>query len=230
MPNLRQSEIRLTVLCILFSAVLFCGVLLTSPISTTLAMPKQSVSAQATVPPQPTAPPPPVVYTQVLDRGDSFDEKDQVGLVVSNNSCLTEPLTVTVGLYNYNPLTSTYPISAPFVAYGGFRQIRVQGVDCSDPICGHTLTTQFWYPTGAQNYRLFYWDPFAREWKWVNQSMAPASYDQYLTTFFNCSNSLPPLTDFGAGVVFAWGYTTTAPSPTVDVFLPIIEQNYSPTP
>jgi uncharacterized repeat protein (TIGR01451 family) len=215
-----SNATRLAIISVLFGVTLLGMMLVVLSNGDAMAMPSQVILAQATVPPQPTAPPPPLTFTKELTRGGCLSQTNQIGLAVCNNSCPTTPVTVTVGLYDGNPLVGTYPISAPFVALGGFREMRVQGIDCSDPTCASLLTAQFWYPGGAQNYKLWYWDPFDEHWKWVNQTMSPLSvltYTQHVNTFFDCSNSQPSLSLLGAGMVFALGYTTTAEVPALSL-------------
>ena len=204
-----------------------------------LAMPIQQVVAlnsgapmavplYQTIPPLPPIPP----VTDVLCRGEMLDAQDQFGLVVKNESCLTECLTVTVGIYPSNPITADFPITGAFEAFGGYRYMRVQDPDCSDPSCAHLVTAKFYYtPTTASQYRLWYWDSLASEWRRVNESMEVGSLaypdDAWTSEAFYCDMSVPELADLPYGIVFAWGYTKTGVLPGEDCYLPIIFKEYS---
>lgn len=188
----------------------------------------QDVPPYPTVPPQPTVIPP---VTERLDRGETLDKQDDLGLIVKNESCLTDPLTATIGIYSTNPITSYFPITGSFEAFGGYRYMRIVGTDCSDPTCAHLITAKFFYtPTSASEYNLWYWDWWAQKWRRVNEAVAMDSQtfpdDAWTFEVFNCDGSVPGLEDLSAGIVFAWGYTTTGPV-SGDIYLPIIYKDFT---
>ncbi len=220
--------------CIVWTIILG-GIFLAVPAHQILAMPDASMDAAVsdippvpTAPPQPTAPPPPTEDHKVLGPGDQLDHRNDWGIEIINRSCPTSPLTVTVGVYPYNPMTATYPITGPFQAYDRYWNVRATGANDTDPTCLHSLTAQFCFPLSATQYSLFYWNPLAELWQRVGIGPLLQSYDVcYNTTFL--SDSVPSLMQLDAGLVFAWGYTKTGHLVSNDVYLPIIMRNYSRT-
>jgi len=228
--QLRRRECWLVLMLIIWGTLL--GVAF-------LAVPIQDVVALGgpglqDVPPYPTVPPPPTVVppvTEPLDRGETLNEQEDFGLIVRNVSCLVDPVTATIGIYATNPITTYFPITGSFEAFGGYRYVRIIGTDWSDPSCAHLITAKFFYtPTSAFEYHLWYWDWWAREWKLVNESVGMTSQafpdDAWTLEVFDAFESVPGLEDLSSGIVFAWGYTTTGPV-SGDIYLPIVEKNFA---
>ena len=229
MKELSKREYWLVMLVILWGTLLGV-VFLLMPIQEVIAL---NPAVIPTVPPYPTVPPFPTVVppvTKVLTRGATLDEHDDFGLVLKNESCLTNPLTATVKIASTNPITVYFPITGAFQAFGDYRYIMLEGADCDDPDCANLLTAKFYYtPTSASDYHLWYWDwrPSSRGWKRVNESVGPSALafpdDAWTFELFNCDMSIPGIENLSSGIVFAWGYTTTAQIP---YYFPVIYKNY----